>query len=88
VSAQAGRSPYLLFFDAKGTLLEAVPNPYMDSGNAGIPTVDLVASKGATVLVAGGFGGRIVDVMKGKGVRPVEFKGSAKDAAIKASQPG
>jgi len=84
VSAQAGRSLFFLFFDSKGTLVESVANPNKDSANAGIPSVDFVASKGAKVLVAEGFGGRIVEVMKDKGVRPVEFKGSAKDAAKKA----
>ena len=84
VSAQAGRSPFFLFFDSKGALVEAVANPNKDAANAGIPSVDFVASKGAKALVAEGFGGRIVEVMKDKGVRPVEFKGSAQDAARKA----
>jgi hypothetical protein len=40
------------------------------------------------VIVAQGFGGRIVDTMKEKGVRSaVEFEGSAKDAAAKAPDP-
>lgn len=87
VGAQAGRSPFFLFFDSKGTLVEAVANPNKDAPNAGIPSVDFVASKGAKVLVAESFGGRIVEVMKDKGVRPVQFKGSAKDAAKKALEP-
>jgi predicted Fe-Mo cluster-binding NifX family protein len=87
VSPQAGRSPFFLFFDRKGVLVEAVANPYKDAANAGIPSVDFVASKGANALVAESFGGRIVEVMKDKGVRPVEFKGSAQDAAKKALEP-
>ena len=87
VSPQAGRSPFFLFFDRKGVLVEAVANPYKDAGNAGIPAVDFVAGKGANVLVAEGFGGRIVEVMKGKGVRAMEFKGSATDAAKAALKP-
>ena len=84
VGNQPGRSPFFLFFDKQGTFVEAVSNPYKDSGNAGIPTLELLAGKGIKVLVAGSFGGRIVEVMKEKGIRPVEFKGSAKDAVKKA----
>jgi len=84
VSAQAGRSPYFLFFDKKGALVEAADNPYKDAGNAGIPALDFVASRGAKVLVAEGFGPKIVDVMRDKGIRPVEFKGNAQDAVRKA----
>ena len=84
VSSQAGRSPYFLLVDTKGALVGAVDNPYKDSGNAGIPTLDFLAGKGVNVLVAESFGSRIVEVMKGKGMRPVEFKGIAKDAVRKA----
>ena len=84
VSSQAGRSPFFLLFDKQGRLVEAVDNPYKDSGNAGIPTLDFLASKGAKVVVAEGFGPKIVEVMKSKGMRPVEFKGNARDAVKKA----
>ena len=84
VSSQAGRSPFFLLFDKQGTFVEAVANPYKDAGNAGIPTLDFLAGKGVTIVVAEGFGSRIVEVMKGKGMRAVEFKGNAKDAVKKA----
>jgi predicted Fe-Mo cluster-binding NifX family protein len=84
VSSQAGRSPFFLLFDKQGTFVEAVDNPYKDAGNAGIPTLDFLAGKGVKVLVAEGFGSRIVEVMKSKGIRPVEFKGNAQDAVKKA----
>jgi predicted Fe-Mo cluster-binding NifX family protein len=84
VSPQAGRSPFFLLFDRQGTFVEAVDNPYKDAGNAGIPTLDFLAGKGVKVLVAEGFGSRIVEVMKSKGMRPVEFKGNARDAVRKA----
>lgn len=86
VSTQAGRSPFFLFFDNQGSFVEAVANPYKDAANAGIPTLDFLASKGVKVLVAESFGPKIVEVMKDKGIRPVEFKGSAKDAVMKALQ--
>ncbi len=84
VSRQAGRSPFFLLFDKQGALVEAVANPYKDAGNAGIPALDFLAGKGVTIVVAEGFGSRIVEVMKGKGMRQVVFSGSAKDAVKKA----
>jgi predicted Fe-Mo cluster-binding NifX family protein len=87
VSAQAGRSPFFLFFDNQGSLVEAVTNPYKDAANAGIPTLDFLASKGIKVLVAESFGPKIIEVMKDKGIRPVEFKGSVRDAVKKALEP-
>lgn len=80
VGSQPGRAPYFLFFDKQGTFVEAVDNPYKDAGGAGISTVEFLAGKGITVLVAEGYGPRIVEIMKSKGIRPVEFKGIAADA--------
>ncbi len=86
VGAQLGRSSYFLLFDSKGSFVSAEANPYKDSGNAGIPAVEFLAGKGVKVVVAEGFGGRIVEVMKEKGIRPVEFKGAAQEGAKKAMQ--
>jgi len=84
VGNQPGRSPFFLLFDKQGGLVETANNPYKDAGNAGIPALDFLANKGIKVLVAESFGPKIVEVMKEKGMRPVEFKGSAKDAVKKA----
>lgn len=84
VANQAGRSDFFLIVDKQGALVEAVENPYKDAGNAGISMVDFLAGKGANIIVAEGFGPRIVGVMKDKGIRAVEFKGSARDAVRKA----
>lgn len=64
VSPQAGRSLFFLYFDSHGTFIEAVDNPYQYAGNAGIPVLDFLAKKGIKVVVAQGFGSRIVTVMK------------------------
>jgi predicted Fe-Mo cluster-binding NifX family protein len=82
ISAQAGRAPFFLFFDENGKLIETIANPAKDSQNSGIAVADFLAGKGVTVVVAEGFGNRIVEVMKGKGIRAVAFKGTA-EAAIK-----
>jgi predicted Fe-Mo cluster-binding NifX family protein len=83
VAAQPGRSPFFLLFDENGTLVQAVENPYKDQGGSGISTVDFLASKGVRVLVAAGYGPKIVEVMKGKGIRAVTFTGTAADAVKK-----
>ena len=83
VSPQAGLSPFFLLFDEKGKLIEAIENPYKEGGSAGIPVADFLASKGVTIVVAEGFGDRIVEVMKSKGIRAVAFKGSVEEAVKK-----
>jgi predicted Fe-Mo cluster-binding NifX family protein len=87
VSSQAGRSPFFLLFDKQGRFVEAVSNPYKDSGNAGIPALDFLAGKGVKVVVAEGFGSKIVEEMKSRGMRPVEFRGNATGAVTKALGP-
>lgn len=77
----------ILIDNKQGVLVEAADNPYKDAGNAGIPALEFLASKGVKVLVAEGFGSRIVEVMKSKDMRPIEFKGSAIDAIKKALEP-
>ncbi len=83
VAAQPGRSPFFLFFDGSGTFVGAVVNPYKDQGASGISAVDFLASKGVTALVAESFGPRIVGIMQGKGIRPVEYTGEARAAVQK-----
>ncbi len=77
VSGQAATAPYFLFFDQKGKMLEAVQNPYKDADRAGPSVVGFLAGKGITVVVAGGFGPKIMDDMKTKGITPVSFNGAA-----------
>ena len=87
VSKQAGLAPYFLFFDGKGKMTEAIENPYKDKEGAGKSVAELLGNKGVTVAVAEEFGGPIVEVMKGKGIKAVFFKGSAEEAVKKVLQP-
>jgi len=87
VSKQAGLAPYFLFFDGKGKMTEAIENPYKDKEGAGKSVAELLGNKGVTVAVAEEFGGQIVEVMKGKGIKAVSFKGSAEEAVKKVLQP-
>jgi predicted Fe-Mo cluster-binding NifX family protein len=83
VSAQAGPAPFFLIFDEGGKFIEALANPDKKAASSGIAIVDFLAGKGATVIVAEGFGPKIVEVMKGKGIKAVSFKGSAEEAVKK-----
>ena len=83
VSTQAGFGPFLLVFDKDGSFIEALKNPAQGGGMAqggGIAVVDFLADRGVKVIVAEMFGNRIMEVMKGKGIRPVTFKGNAAEA--------
>lgn len=81
VSKQAGPSPFFQIFDGKGKFIETIANPYKEGGG-GIAVADFLAGKEVTVVVAEEFGSRIVEVMKGKGIRAVAFRGSV-EAAVK-----
>jgi predicted Fe-Mo cluster-binding NifX family protein len=81
---QPASAPYFLIFDEKGKLLEAIENPYKNAENPGPEVIDFLAGKGATIVVAGFFGPKIIDIAKAKGVTPLSFKGTAQDAVTKA----
>ena len=84
VGAQVGRSPYLLFFNQQGVLVEALDNPHKDSGSAGVTTAEFLAGKGVKVVVCESFGPKILGVMEKRGMRPVEFTGKVADGVKKA----
>jgi len=85
VSKQAGPSPFFLIFDGKGKLIETIANPYKEGGG-GIAVADFLAGKGVTIVVAQGFGDKIVQVMKDKGIKAIAFKGSVEEAVKKVLQ--
>ena len=83
VSGVAGRSPYFLIFEGDGKLLEGVDNPYKATGRgAGTSVASFLAQKGVTFFVAGEFGRNMTQAMKAKGIKYLEFHGSA-EAALK-----
>ena len=78
VSSRPGLAPFILLFDAEGRFMEAVPNP----GKNGIVVAGFLAKRGVTIIVAEGFGPIIVEIMKGEGIKPVAFTGTA-EVAVK-----
>jgi len=87
VSKQAGLAPFFLLFDEKGKMTEAIENPFKDKEGAGKSVAEFLKNKGVTVVVAEEFGGQIVEVMKGKGIKAATFKGNAEEAVKKVLQP-
>jgi predicted Fe-Mo cluster-binding NifX family protein len=90
VCGVAARSPYFLIFNRAGTLIEAVDNPYKGAGRkAGVSVVPFLAQKGVTTIVAGEFGKNMIQAMKERDIKYMEFQGSAEGALrkfLKASQ--
>jgi len=85
VSPVAARCSYFLIFDGKGTFVEAIVNPHKSAGGgAGTLVVDFLAGKGVTIAIAGAFGDKMITAMKAKGIKYVDFKGTAADAVKKA----
>jgi len=81
VSSQAGFSPFFLLFDQQGILLEAMKNPVQTGGmGSGTAVMDFLASKGVKVIVAEGFGSRIVQYITSKEMKQVEYTGNAAEA--------
>lgn len=67
-------------------MTEAIENPFKDKEGAGKSVAELLGNKGVTVVLAEEFGGQIVEVMKGKGIKAVAFKGTAEEAIKKVLQ--
>jgi predicted Fe-Mo cluster-binding NifX family protein len=86
VSAQAGGAAFFLIFNKTGELIEKLANSEKNAENPGIAVVDFLAGKGVTVVVAEGFGPKIIESMKNKAIRVVAFKGSVHEALKKVLQ--
>jgi predicted Fe-Mo cluster-binding NifX family protein len=77
----AARSPFFLIFNTNRDLIEALENPYRDSGGGAGPFVaELMGKKGVTTLVAGNFGINIKASLDEKGIQYFEFHGRVGEA--------
>jgi len=85
VSTQAAKCPYYLIFDNQRKLIEVLDNPYMHARRgAGPSAAHLLAKRGATMVIAGNFGSKMVHTLKSKNITHFQFKGSVVDAVKKA----
>jgi len=85
VSNKAAKSPYYLMFDSKGEMTEVIDNPYADANRgAGPSTTNFLDRQGVTLVIAGDFGSKMINILKNKGITHFEFKGRVDDAVKKA----
>lgn len=81
VGYQGARSPWFLFFDQEGQLLEALENPHRYTrGNAGIKCAELLAEHEITVFVAGNVGEKMASALESNNITFIAFTGSVEDA--------
>jgi predicted Fe-Mo cluster-binding NifX family protein len=83
VSAQAARAPYYLLFDAQGEMVEALGNPYADTGHGAAPkAAALLAEKGVDELLAGEFGSRLLEELQARGIAYRSTEGRCRDRIV------
>ena len=76
VSDQAARAPCYLIFDASGDLLETLANPVSEVSRGAAPkAVELLATRGITLLVAARFGKKMIRELEVAGIRHKESRG-------------
>lgn len=85
VSSVAARAPFILIFDAAGTLVQSHPNPAAaNPGGAGPALAAWLAEQGVGTLVAGDFGAKLAQALKDRNIRMVQASGTAGRAAKEA----
>jgi predicted Fe-Mo cluster-binding NifX family protein len=83
VSELAAQAPYLLIFDNKGKLVEAIENPLKGNIESGKLMLGFMVEKGITAVIGRDFCGDIIGVYKDKGITTYNFEGSAAEAVAK-----
>jgi predicted Fe-Mo cluster-binding NifX family protein len=83
VSELAAQAPYLLIFDNKGKLVEAIENPLKGNIESGKLMLGFMLEKGVTAIIGRDYCGDIIGIYKDKGITPYNFEGSAAEAVTK-----
>ncbi len=83
------KADYYLMFDEKGTLIEAIANPYKDAKeDSALLTATFLAEKGVAEVIAGEFNNKTIDAINSKGIAYCEYKGIVDNAVELAINPG
>ena len=78
INQQAGRTPFFLIFDNRGNFLETLENPARDQSRRAGPSAALfLADKDVTLVIAGDFGDKMIQVLDEHHIQYVEKSGTA-----------
>jgi len=89
VDPRFGRCAWFVIVDSDTMAFEAVENPgAMAGGGAGIQAAQLVASKGAQVVVAGNMGPNAHQALTAAGIQILPFAGGTVRQAVEAVKAG
>ncbi len=85
IDPRFGRSPYFILLETETMEFEAIENPNISSpGGAGIQSAQLIANKGAKVLLTGSCGPNAYQTLEAAGVEVFTgVSGTVKEAAQK-----
>ena len=89
VDPRFGRCAWFVIVDAETMSFEAVENPsVMAGGGAGVQAAQLVASKGAQVVVAGNMGPNAHQALSAASIEVLPFAGGTVRQAVEAVKAG
>jgi len=80
ISTRAARAPFYLIFEQSGRMIMSLQNTAAEeSSNASSKAIKLLEKYGVGTLVAGDFGGKILDAMKEGKIKHVIATGTVAD---------
>ena len=83
ISTRAAKAPFYLIFEQNGRMIMSLQNTAADeSSGASVKAVKLLEINGVGTLIAGDFGGKMLDAMKEREIRHVIATGTVADTIL------